>query len=319
VPAHFCGVFGHKPTLGPIPLRGYSLPPAPPVPAQGDLAVIGPMARCAADLALSLDVIAGPDEAREGAGYRLALPPPRHGDLSNCRVLVVDPHPLMPTSNAVCAAIAGLAERLSRLGAKVAHHSALLPSVADSARLYMKLLNAARSPRVSSDAFVEAQRTAAALSPDDHSLQAEFARGTVMSHREWLATDAARARLQQQWGTLFREFDVVLYPSAAVVAFPHDHSEPIEARQIDIDGKAYPISKRSSYGRTRLRRAACLLPPFPSTGRLRDCPLGCKSLAHTSRIARRSPLPGFWNASSAASCLPLCEPRRPFEMPPSEA
>jgi amidase len=240
VPAHFCGVFGHKPTLGLIPLRGYSLPPAPPVPAQGDLAVIGPMARCAADLALSLDVIAGPDEAREGAGYRLALPPPRHGDLRNCRVLVVDTHPLMPTSNAVCAAIAGLAERLSRLGAKVAHHSALLPSLADSARLYMKLLNAARSPRVSSDAFVEAQRTAAALSPGDHSLQAELARGTVMSHREWLATDAARALLQQQWGTLFREFDVVLYPSAAVVAFPHDHSEPIEARQIDIDGKAYP-------------------------------------------------------------------------------
>ena len=37
-----------------------------------------------------------------------------------------------------------------------------------------------------------------------------------------------------------REFDVVVYPSAAVPAFPQDHSEPIEARQIDIDGKAYP-------------------------------------------------------------------------------
>jgi amidase len=33
VPAHFCGVFGHKPTLSLVPLRGYSLPPAPPVPA----------------------------------------------------------------------------------------------------------------------------------------------------------------------------------------------------------------------------------------------------------------------------------------------
>jgi len=67
VPAHFCGVFGHKPTLGLIPLRGYSLPPAPPVPGQGDLAVVGPMTRYASDLALSLDVIAGPTRSVRGS------------------------------------------------------------------------------------------------------------------------------------------------------------------------------------------------------------------------------------------------------------
>src|SRR6478735_5311780 len=81
VPAHFCGVFGHKPSLGLVPLRGYSLPPAPPVAGQGDLAVVGPMTRTASDLALALDVIAGPDEARDGIGYRLALPAPRHDQL----------------------------------------------------------------------------------------------------------------------------------------------------------------------------------------------------------------------------------------------
>src|SRR5262249_4534117 len=59
VPAHFCGVFGHKPSLGLIPLRGYGLPPAPPVPGQADLAVVGPMTRYASDLALSLDALAG--------------------------------------------------------------------------------------------------------------------------------------------------------------------------------------------------------------------------------------------------------------------
>jgi hypothetical protein len=29
-------------------------------------------------------------------------------------------------------------------------------------------------------------------------------------------------------------------PPAAVPAFPHDHSEPIETRHLDIDGKVYP-------------------------------------------------------------------------------
>jgi amidase len=45
-----------------------------------------------------------------------------------------------------------------------------------------------------------------------------------MSHREWIAADAARLQLQQQWRALFCEWDVVLYPSATVPAFRHDHS-----------------------------------------------------------------------------------------------
>jgi amidase len=240
VPAHFCGICAHKPTLGLVPLRGYSLPPAPAVPpGYADLGVAGPMARHVSDLGLALDVIAGPDDAREGIGYRLALPSPRHNDLGNFRVFVIDTHPLMPTGQAVRSAIGGLAERLSRLGTKVATRNASLPSLADSARLYMKLLNAARSPRVPPDAFTEAQELASFLPVGEHSLQAERARGTVMSHRDWLAANAARLQLQQQWSVFFRDRDVVIYPAAAVPAFPHDHSEPLEGRRLDIDGKAH--------------------------------------------------------------------------------
>jgi len=242
VPSHFCGVFGHKPSLGLVPLRGYSLPPATPVPGQGDLAVVGPMARTASDLALSLDVVAGPDETRDGVGYRLALPAPRHDQLKNFRILVIDTHPLMPTGDAVRSAIGRLAERLERSGARVARSSASLPDLADSARLYMKLLNGARSPRLTPAALTEAQGIAAALAPDDRSLQAERARGWGMLHRDWLAADAARLQLQQRWQHFFREFDAVIYPAAAVPAFPHDHSEPFEARQLDIDGKLYNYS-----------------------------------------------------------------------------
>ena len=242
VPAHFCGVFGHKPSLGLVPLRGYSLPPAPPVPGQGDLAVVGPMARTAADLALSLDVIAGPDETRDGIGYRLALPAPRHDQIRDFRILVVDTHPLMPTGDAVRSAIGRLAGRLERSGARVARASTSLPDLTESARLYMKLLNGARSPRLTPAALAEAQDAATTLSPDDRSLQAERARGWGMIHRDWLVLDVARLQLQQKWYQLFREFDAVIYPVAAVPAFPHDHSEPFDARQLDIDGKLYNYS-----------------------------------------------------------------------------
>jgi amidase len=145
----------------------------------------------------------------------------------------------MPACHAVRSAIGQLAERLSKIGARIAYNSQALPNLADSARLYMKLLSAATSPRASST-FVETQRVNAALSPEDHRLQAERVRGTVVSHRDWLAADAERLQLQQQWRAFFREWDVVIYPAAAVPAFPHDHSEPIEARHLDIDGRAYP-------------------------------------------------------------------------------
>jgi amidase len=200
------------------------------------------MARTASDLALALDVIAGPDETRDGIGYRLALPAPRHDQLMNFRILVIDTHPLMPTGDAVRSAIGRLADRLDKSEARVARSSTLLPDLAESARLYMKLLNAARSPRLTQAALAEAQEVAATLSPDDRSLQAERARGWGMIHREWLATDAARLQLQQKWQQLFREFDAVIYPAAAVPAFPHDQSEPFDARQLDIDGKLYNYS-----------------------------------------------------------------------------
>src|SRR5439155_24803581 len=74
-PAHFCGVFSHKPSLDLVPVRGAGPPQTPPVPVRWDLAVIGPMARSAVDLALELAVVAGPDEMTEGIGYKPAVPP----------------------------------------------------------------------------------------------------------------------------------------------------------------------------------------------------------------------------------------------------
>ena len=93
--------------------------PDPEIPERGDLSVIGPMARSAADLALELDAVAGPDEWTDGIGYKLALPPPRHERLVDFRVLVIDAHPLCPTAANVTGALNGLVERLVKLGAAV--------------------------------------------------------------------------------------------------------------------------------------------------------------------------------------------------------
>src|SRR2546421_7636343 len=75
VPAFHCGVYAHKPTFALVPSRGHTPPPLPPLPLDRDLAVIGPMARSALDLALLLEVVAGPDPIEAGKAYKPVLPP----------------------------------------------------------------------------------------------------------------------------------------------------------------------------------------------------------------------------------------------------
>jgi amidase len=105
LPAHFCGFHTHKPSLGLVPVRGQNPPPFPPLPREGDLDAVGPMARSATDLLFTLEPIAGPDEYTTGVGYRLALPAARHTALAKFRVVVLDTHPLIPTSSAVRTAL----------------------------------------------------------------------------------------------------------------------------------------------------------------------------------------------------------------------
>jgi amidase len=255
-PAHFCGVYAHKPTLGVVPARGQTAPGSPPYPRVDDLLVVGPMARSAADLALALDVTAGPEEERGGSGYRLNLRPPRHDDLKSYRVLVIDNHPLVPTADAVRTALHRLSAKLAGKGVEVSHHSPLLPNLEDSARLYMRLLLSYWASSWPPDLFSDTQSAAAALAADDHSLTAERIRGAVMSHRDWIAADFARIGFQQQWRALFREYDVVLCPPMPTPALPHDQLPTLtlyeqfaqgvvpptsaKARHIEIDGKACP-------------------------------------------------------------------------------
>ena len=239
-PAHYCGVYAHKPTLGLVPLRGHTPPGIAALPYDADLAVAGPMSRDAGDLALALDVIAGPDETRGGVAYRLALPPARHEELNSFRVLVIDTHPLLPTAAALRTALDRLSRHLVKAGVKIGHETSLLPDLVESARVYMRLLQAFLAARWPADQYKRAQGGAEALKPDDRSLVAERIRGSVLSHRDWIEADTARIRLRQQWSELFREWDVVLCPPMPTVAFAHDHSLPYSARRIEIDGEQYP-------------------------------------------------------------------------------
>src|SRR5450830_1901579 len=119
VPAHFCGVYGHKPSLGLLPARGHDFPGLGSG-APNELAVIGPLARSVDDLELALSVLAGP-EAPQSKAYALQLPPAR--DMAQARCLLLDQHPGLPVSQDTQAALQDVANTLQAGGCTVLRSS----------------------------------------------------------------------------------------------------------------------------------------------------------------------------------------------------
>jgi amidase len=257
-PAHFCGVYAHKPTYGLVSGRGHTMPTAPALPTETDLSVIGPMARSAADLGPVLELLAEPDELGLGSAYRVALPPARHDQLSDHRVLVLDSHPLVPSSAEVRAAFDAFTEGLAGAGVSVSRHSELLPDLADGARLFNRMLMAALSATFPPAVYQQIRSAADELTDDDESLDAERTRGAVLSHRDWLLANGRRAALRQRWRALFAQFDIVLCPVTSTPAFRHNHGE-MNARTLSIDGIEHP------YGIQFVWAGVATLPGLPAT------------------------------------------------------
>ncbi|MFE3223623.1 amidase [Nocardia sp. NPDC059228] len=258
-PAHFCGVYAHKPTLGLAATRGMVPPPAPALPAEIDLAVVGPMARTARDLALLLDVMAGPDPLTLGVAYEVALPPARHEKLSDFRVLIIDEHPLIPTGSAVRAGLNRVADALIAEGARVERDSPLLPDLTEAATLYTQLLVSNLAARMPAEQYEQVRAVAAGLPADAEGSEVAWVRGAVFSHREWIEANTRREFHRQTWRQLFGEFDVVVCPITPTPAFPHDHSADMRDRRIDIDGVAHP------FGDQLVWAGVATMPGLPAT------------------------------------------------------
>ena len=218
IPAHCCGVFGHRPSQGLVPRRGHEFPGQGAAHDEG-LVVIGPMARHVVDLELALGVLAGPD-TDTAVAYRLALPKPRHARIADLRVLVVSEHPAAALANDVRAAVLGVADELARAGAAVSHCSALLPEPMALLRAFGGLVTA----------FVSRGQP-----------------GKTISAHEWLNLMDERARVQAQCARLFETVDVVLMPVFGTAAFAHFEAGARKPRMLRIDDADTPYEAQGAW------------------------------------------------------------------------
>lgn len=262
IPAHFNGIFGHKTSYGLISMRGAGAP-------QGrfsarDLSVAGPLARTAQDLELALDLLLNLDPL-EAKGWKFTLPPARHRQLRDFRVLVIDAWPGTDPSLSEQLVMDRLLQRLQAEGVTPVLWrdlpAALRPDLGEQHRTYRSLLGAsvANPPPLS-----PAQRKRLAeLAADDRSAEAALLRAPSLPHATWLQDNEHRHALRHQWEQLFTHFDVLLSPVAPTPAFAHQHQEPKEERRFPV---AYADGMRQLGFRELFNWAGLpVLPGLPAT------------------------------------------------------
>ncbi|MFD8096493.1 amidase [Streptomyces malaysiensis] len=208
IPAAFCGIFALKPTYGRVPLY--------PASAFGTLAHVGPMTRDAADAALMMDVISGPDwrdwsqlaPPAEG-GFREALTP-GGGGVDGLRVAyspalggaaAVDPE--------VAAAVRRAVDVLAELGAVVEE---IDPGFEDPVEAFHTLW------------FSGAARVVQPLGQEDRELldpglREICAQGASYSALDYLAAVDVRMALGHAMGRFHSAYDLLVTPTLPITAF----------------------------------------------------------------------------------------------------
>ena len=240
-PAHFCGVFGHKPSIGVLSGEGHALPDAL---ATADLVAYGPLARHARDLKLSFDVALGEDLA----GYGLVKPAARLARPSGWRVALLSDAKTCPVDREIVKGLEALGDRLEKLGMKVQRKGPPI-ELEHLHKLYIRLLRAATSRGLSDQAFkeqaevAEAYRHGTRQERKGYDYYAWMVQANTMTHREWLQAHEERMAMARTWAAWFEEVDVLLCPVASMPAFHHMQSGERWERMIAVNGQQQPSTQ----------------------------------------------------------------------------
>ena len=241
IPAHFCGVYGHKPSLELVSLAGFQPGPWDGSPGYPmDLSVAGPLARSARDLALALTVLGGAhgDDAK---AWAWRMPAPRHTRLDDFRIGYVLDDAITPVASDIGAVYEKTLSALSKAGAQM--ERGWPPGLDPQAQMntFAYLLFAFVTADMNDDARKQA-RTRFESNPQDIAAAA-----AVAPHARWLHETRRRLAVRALWQKYFESHDVFLLPTTFTAAFPHDHSEPIDRRVVDTPEGKRPYARDMAY------------------------------------------------------------------------
>ena len=237
-PAHYCGVYGHKPTYGVVPYQGHLLPG---IVQPGDISVAGPLARSARDLSLMMKLLAGPT-GPEARAYSLKLPPAKQTALKDFRVAVMFTDEQSEVDLAVQDLLGKLTTFLGKRVRKLSTTARPAFTTREAMDVYIALLRSATSRRQSDAEFAANTDKVKALDATDDSYLTKMLRAYVLPHRDWLKFNERRHQMRLLWDDFFNDWDVMICPAAASAAFPHDHVGERHERKIMVNGKQVPTT-----------------------------------------------------------------------------
>ncbi|MER6271662.1 amidase family protein [Streptomyces sp900105755] len=228
LPAHYCGVYGLRPTHGLVPARGH-IPRPPGWITSSDMVTPGPLARHPRDLDLLLDALTTPSPA-ENSPWIIKLPEPRRGG-GPLRVAVWATDTTCPVDRETGDALATVEQALASAGTNVRCTTGPV-SFTDSLRLFEQLLHATATAATDDEAGAAELAAARDLQEDDTSPRGTFLRYRTQTHRTWLRANEERHRLREMWHRFFAdaEHDVLITPAAPTAAIPAG------ARSLMVDG-----------------------------------------------------------------------------------
>lgn len=241
IPSNYCGVYGHKPSYGIIPMRGH-IPGAPGQLSTIDLPVAGPMARSAEDLSLALDILVKPNQF-ERKGAVINLPKARHEKIQDFKVACWLDESVAPVDSSVKSVLEDTVESLREKGVDVEAEARPSVEFQDSLNMYLKLLGGAISTSISGQEFA-AVSAAALISKPLGRLSLvrnnpfyNLMQGLSLSQRDWQKLNEARTRVRRNWEKFFQRYDVLLTPVTPTAAIPHQTKGNMVTRQITVNGK----------------------------------------------------------------------------------
>ena len=87
-------------------------------------------------------------------------------------------------------------------------------------QIYLMMLRAVTGSRLPEGVLREHLSRANRSDPADFSYQTIVDRAYTLTHKEWLMLNEQRELLCREWANYFKEYDLLLTPMAASVAFP---------------------------------------------------------------------------------------------------
>ena len=166
-PAHFCGVFGHKPSYNIVSEVGH-LPPPPGFVLTGNgLSVAGPLARSPEDLEIAMNILAAP-QSQDEIAWNIKLPKPKVTNINKLKVAVWPEEKSAEVDEEINKLITDTADDLRSAGAKV--ETVAPPFTFDEVDdIYSKLVHPIMSAGGDKETLAMADTLAAELDDSDMS------------------------------------------------------------------------------------------------------------------------------------------------------